>query len=151
MFERINFLVTECHFQFRSWQDRYGHGFWAVLIPFGADDEALLSVSGSGDNDALDGTDHMLATDWLPIATAGGSMLDALDNLEARLATLPLINAPVPLTNPHDNKAFADWCFMTIDSFNGLAPFAYGRGPLPEPLGRTFDAAIEQGRAKGVI
>ncbi len=151
MFERINFLATECNFQFRSWQDRYGHGFWAVLIPLGADDEGLPHVSGSGDNDAWDGTHHMLATDWLPIATAGGSMLAAMEKLEARLATLPLTTPQLPLANPLAHEAFWDWNLLTIDAFNGLAPFAYDRGPLPDPLGRTLDVAIEQGRAKGII
>lgn len=89
MFERIDALITKHDFAFQSWNDRYSKGVWACLAP----NEYLLDTvresTSDGDSDMTPATEYFMYTDWLPLVT-GSTFVEALTELEKRLAALPL-------------------------------------------------------------
>ncbi|AYV11543.1 MULTISPECIES: hypothetical protein [Shewanella] len=75
-------------FAMRIWDDRYSKGIWVCIALYSRDLEEVEDVSDAGDLDMIPATDYLLSTDWLPIVL-GDTLLDGLDKLEQRLATLP--------------------------------------------------------------
>lgn len=85
----IDSLITNHDFNFGAWNDRYGKGIWACLAP----NEYLLNdvkeSTSDSDLDMIPATNYFMFTDWLPLVT-GKTFVEALSNLEALLATLPV-------------------------------------------------------------
>ncbi|HCE7248496.1 TPA: hypothetical protein NHR53_006414 [Pseudomonas aeruginosa] len=88
MFDRINKLVAKDGFSLLIWDDRYSKGIWAGLGISQSDVDTVSSLSEAGDLDMIPAMEYVFSADWLPYVT-GDSVVDALTQLEARLATLP--------------------------------------------------------------
>jgi hypothetical protein len=87
-FPLINRLVTQDHFTFHAWEDQHSLGVWAALSsPQTAQALKHYLEVGGIDRDAL--LDLLWNADWLPCLT-GHSMMEAMQNLEIRLASLPI-------------------------------------------------------------
>jgi hypothetical protein len=87
MFDRVNTLVAKGFFLL-IWDDRYSKGVWAGLGIIQADVDTVSGLSEAGDLDMIPAMEYVLSADWLPYVT-GGSVADALSQLEARLTKLP--------------------------------------------------------------
>lgn len=109
MFPLIDALVTKHGFALESWDDRYSKGVWAVLSPSEDLTGDIMAASSDGDLDMIPATGYVLGTDWLPVVT-GESFVQALNLLEARLATLP----------PEMIGRGTDWSNAVLDALSNL-------------------------------
>lgn len=88
MFDRIDHLVTKERFALQAWDDRYSKGVWAALGTNEYQVDVVRDLSDAGDLDMIPAMDFVFSADWLPYVT-GLNLIEALSNLEARLAGLP--------------------------------------------------------------
>lgn len=86
----IEKLVKEKNFVLLTWNDRYssGSGAWACCLPYLSQCQVVHDASDDGDLEMIPKTEYLLNAKWLPVLT-GSNAMDALQKLEARLATLP--------------------------------------------------------------
>jgi hypothetical protein len=109
MFTLIDKLVTKEGFALQAWDDRYGKGVW-VAIAFGEYAlDIVRDLSDAGDLDAIPATDFVLDSGWLPAVT-GRTLIDAMTQLEARLASLP----------PEQLARSSDWSGAVSDALDYL-------------------------------
>lgn len=87
-FERIDQLVTKEGFCFQAWDDRYSKGVWAALGLWETQVDTVRELSSAGDLDMEPAMEYVFSADWLPYVT-GRTLTEAMQNLEARLATVP--------------------------------------------------------------
>ena len=87
-FHRISQLVTKEYFSFQAWDDRYSKGVWAALGVRENQIDTVRDLSSAGDLDMIPAMEYVYSADWLPYVT-GKTMMEAMENLEGRLASLP--------------------------------------------------------------
>lgn len=86
----IDKLVKEKDFVLLVWNDNYSIGnAWACCLPYLYQCEVVRDSSDGGDLTVTPETEYLLNAKWLPVLNTGSSAMDAIQKLEARLATLP--------------------------------------------------------------
>jgi hypothetical protein len=106
-FPLISRLVAERSFTFHAWDDRYSLGVSVVLSNTHGGAQALNDYLECGDMDRDALLDFLWEAGWLPCLT-GRSMMVAMQNLEERLASLPL-------SEESGNRAWADMVRDALD------------------------------------
>lgn len=118
----IDKLVKEKNFVLLTWDARYSSGAWACCLPYLSQCEVVYEASSDGDTLMIPKMEYLLNTNWLPLVD-GSSAMDALEKLEARLATLPT-----------DFLADNDWVYATDEAINYLSrtqkKYAHDEGGL---------------------
>lgn len=104
----IDKLVKEKNFVLLTWNARYTSGAWACCLPYLFQCEAVLEASEDGDVEMIPKTEYLLNASWLPVLI-GSNAMDALQKLEARLATLPT-----------DFLADGDWVYAAGEAIDYL-------------------------------
>ncbi|CAH7363536.1 conserved hypothetical protein [Vibrio chagasii] len=85
----IDSLVTNFHFEFRSWSSFYGHGVWVALLPVRSFFEGTNYATSAGDADMFPSVEYITSVDWLPIVLAD-DFTSAMNELETKLLELNL-------------------------------------------------------------
>lgn len=109
MFTLIDKLVTKEGFALQAWDDRYSKGVWAALAPSENALDIIRDLSSAGDLDMIPATDFILNTKWFPAVT-GRTLIDAMTELEQRLALLP----------PEQLAHTSDWAGSVYDALDYL-------------------------------
>lgn len=137
-FDRIDRLVTKEEFCFQAWDDRYCKGVWAALGLYESQVDTVRDLSSTGDLDMIPAMDYVFSANWLPYVT-GRTLLEAMDALEQRLASLPADQL----------RRSSDWSTLVSNAIEALAEACHnstGYGDLerniPPDLPETFEEAM---------
>jgi hypothetical protein len=136
-FDRIDRLVTKEDFYFQAWRDSYGVGVWVAL---GRGENQIDTVRDLSSNNRaankISAMDYVFSAEWLPIVT-GGTLADAMQKLEERLAGLP----------QDQLSRESQWSDLVSQALMALIEAANSKDEYPDSLDdlpATFELAVER-------